>query len=324
VGELITEEQAIQAGIALQTAMNALANTAGLVESHGEVVSSLVRMQSLRSLDAVLENKQIAALVLSGANSSYEVAESDNFKLTDAQIMQGVRIALHKRYLLSDEHGPHFTVFAGKKGAVSVTIKERGHRYKLSKAGCSNIQVHAISRGIRQRANNAAKHEIVFDGKASCVLDGRTIEVNRTGDFPLVLPCYESDGSDGHEAKARRRLLSSLWSVVAGEPAEQDEDDDAASVTVAPVKTLEMPDTVMITNQTSVENVWAKERQLLKSDSARTAWDAIAESKSAADVSKSMARASASVKAGTITAQDFQSLNRLADSRISELAAGVA
>jgi len=204
-------------------------------------------------------------------------------------------------------------------------VKETGHRYKLAGTGCINIQAPCVSRGVRKKPNNPDKWEMVFDGEAFCFLDGRKILVERKGDLPIIIPCYETDGSDGPEAKARRRLLAALWSVVSGEPEEQDpDDDDSPSVTVAPVTTLEMPETVMITNQTSVENVWAKERQLLKSDSARTAWDAVAESKSAADVSKSMARASASVKAGTISAQDLQSLNRLADSRISELAAGVA
>ena len=52
-----------------------------------------------------------------------------------------------------------------------------------------------------------------------------------------MLPCYESDGPDGHEAKARRRLLRDLWAKVSGdfEPIELSEvDDDTDAVQVQP------------------------------------------------------------------------------------------
>ncbi len=325
MGELITEEQAIQAGMLLQSAMSELAKTTTFAETHGELVASLMRMQASHNLSIALRNPTLTALILWGAGKSYEVAESDNFKLRPEQIMQGVEMALNKEYLLQDNNGPHFTIFAGKKGAVSITIKERGHRFKLAKKGATSIDITAVARARVPSKLDPQSWCMEFDGYASCMFDGRKVEIRREGNYPVKIECKDTDKSDGLESKAKRRLASYLWALISGEEAESDIDiDEVASVTVAPVQTLEMPETVMITNQTSVENVWAKERQLLKSDSARTAWDAIAESKSAADVSKSMARASASVKAGTISSQDLQSLNRLADSRISELAAGVA
>jgi hypothetical protein len=310
----------------LQNAIGELSKSDSIAASHGEVVGSLVRMQASRNLSVALKNPNITALILWGAGTSYEVAESEHFKLRPEQIMQGVEIALNKEYLLHDTHGPHFTIFAGKKGAVSITVKERGHRYKLARYGATSIDIQAIARAKVPSKLDPSKSCMEFDGYATCMFDGRKVQVRREGAYPLKLECKDTDGTDGLESKARRRLASYLWSVISGEEAEHDDTETEAkpSVTVAPVPALDMPEPAMITHNDSAANVWAKERQILKSDSARTAWDAIAESKSATEVSKAVARATASVKAGTISAPDLQSLNRLAESRISELAAGVA
>jgi hypothetical protein len=69
-------------------------------------------------------------------------------------------------------------------------------------------------------------------GTASCTHKGKTVTVERPRDLPYALPCYESDGPDGHEAKARRRLLRDLWAAVSGEFALDSEDEIE---TVAPV-----------------------------------------------------------------------------------------
>jgi hypothetical protein len=62
-------------------------------------------------------------------------------------------------------------------------------------------------------------------GTASCTHKGKTVTVERPRDLPYALPCYESDGPDGHEAKARRRLLRDLWAAVSGEFALDSEDE---------------------------------------------------------------------------------------------------
>ena len=54
--------------------------------------------------------------------------------------------------------------------------------------------------------------------------------------MPYALPCYESDGPDGHEAKARRRLLRDLWAAVSGEWAIDSEDE-----IVQPVVSVDTP-----------------------------------------------------------------------------------
>jgi hypothetical protein len=54
--------------------------------------------------------------------------------------------------------------------------------------------------------------------------------------MPYALPYHESDGPDGHEAKARRRLLRDLWVAVSGEWAIDSEDE-----IVQPVVSVDTP-----------------------------------------------------------------------------------
>ena len=233
---ILTEEQAIAFGQALQTPLKAIARTAELSQLHGDTVASLYRVAALKDFRKVVSADEIKALIIAAAGDGYEVAESATFKIPDEIKLEGAIRAMQKGYLLSDEVGPHFTVILGK-GGVSVLIKEAGHRHKLRRAGCKQIDVVAAAAAMRPRPNAAGKFDMIVHGKASCVLAGEIIEVHRGPDLPIILPCYESDGPDGHEAKARRRLLRDLWAKVSGdfEPIELSEvDDDTDSVQVAP------------------------------------------------------------------------------------------
>jgi hypothetical protein len=149
---------------------------------------------------------------------------------------------MQKGYLLSDEAGPHFTVILGK-GGVSVLIKEAGHRHKLRRAGCKQIDVVSAAKHMRPRPNAGGKFDMIVEGRASCVLNGEVITVERNADLPIILPCWETDGPDGHEAKARRRLLRDLWAKVSGdfEPIELDEVDSESQVEqiIVPAKVIE-------------------------------------------------------------------------------------
>jgi hypothetical protein len=66
--------------------------------------------------------------------------------------------------------------------------------------------------------------------------------VERNADLPIILPCWETDGPDGHEAKARRRLLRDLWAKVSGdfEPIELDEVESESQVEqiIVPAKVI--------------------------------------------------------------------------------------
>lgn len=239
---ILTEEQAIAFGQALQTPLVAIARTAELSRLHGDTVASLYRVAALKEFRKVVSAEEIKALIVAAAGDGYEVAESDKFKIPDEVKLEGAIRAMQKGYLLSDEAGPHFTVILGK-GGVSVLIKEAGHRHKLRRAGCKQIDVVSAAKHMRPRPNASGKFDMVVEGRASCVLGGEVITVERNADLPIILPCWETDGPDGHEAKARRRLLRDLWAKVSGdfEPIELDEIDSESQVEqfVAPPKVIE-------------------------------------------------------------------------------------
>jgi hypothetical protein len=238
---ILTEEQAIVFGQALQTPLVAIARTAELSRLHGDTVASLYRVAALKEFRKVVSAEEIKALIVAAAGDGYEVAESDKFKIPDEIKLEGAIRAMQKGYLLSDEAGPHFTVILGK-GGVSVLIKEAGHRHKLRRAGCKQIDVVSAAKHMRPRPNASGKFDMIVEGRASCVLNGEVITVERNADLPIILPCWETDGPDGHEAKARRRLLRDLWAKVSGdfEPIELDEVDSESQVEqiVTPAKVI--------------------------------------------------------------------------------------
>lgn len=239
---ILTEEQAIAFGQALQTPLVAIGRTAELSRLHGDTVASLYRVAALKEFRKVVNAEEIKALIIAAAGDGYEVAESGSFKIPDEIKLEGAVRAMQKGYLLSDEAGPHFTVILGK-GGVSVLIKEAGHRHKLRRAGCKQIDVISAAKHMRPRPNASGKFDMIVEGRASCVLNGEVITVERLGDLPITLPCYDTDGPDGHEAKARRRLLRDLWAKVSGdfEPIELDEVDSDTQVEqiVVPVRAID-------------------------------------------------------------------------------------
>lgn len=241
---ILTEEQAIAFGQALQTPLVAIARTAELSRLHGDTVASLYRVAALKEFRKVVSAEEIKALIIAAGGDGYEVAESGTFKIPDEIKLEGAIRAMQKGYLLSDEAGAHFTVILGK-GGVSVLIKEAGHRHKLRRAGCKQIDVVCAAKQMRPRPNAGGKFDMIVEGKASCVLGGEVITVERDSSLPIILPCYETDGPDGHEAKARRRLLRDLWAKVSGdfEPIELDEVDSESQVDqiVIPPKAIEQP-----------------------------------------------------------------------------------
>ena len=132
------------------------------------------------------------------------------------QVLSVSKQAVTRGYLLADAAGPQFAIISGKGGATFL-VKEAGHRHKLRQAGATQIKATAAAVRMEPRANAVGKFDMILTGVASCVLKGETITVERTEQMPMRLPCYESDGPDGVEAKARRRLIRDLWLTISGE-----------------------------------------------------------------------------------------------------------
>ena len=213
---VITKERAIAAGQLLQQGQASLMEAEQIRKLQGDTVASLYRVQALNEFREALNADDVKALIISAADHSYEVAESEKFKFTPEMKLKGAVMAMMKGCLLSDEAGPHFAVISGK-GGLSVLVKEAGHRHKMRRIGVRQIDVKAAARMMRPRPNAPGKFDMIIDGEASCELNGEVYRVERKGDLPIILPCWDTDGPDGHEAKARRRLLRDLWAKVSGE-----------------------------------------------------------------------------------------------------------
>jgi len=232
--QVITLEAARAAGQALKQVATSLKGLEDREAAEGAIVVSLERLALIAQMSAVLNQPQVEAMILQAGREfgAYEIAEMRDRAMPDAVVVAAAKSALLKGYLLADAAGPHFTVIAGKGNQATAMIKEAGHRYRLAQAGCTDIRVTACSLGMRQRPNAAGKYDMLVAGTASCTHKGKTVTVERPKDMPYALPCYESDGPDGHEAKSRRRLLRDLWAAVSGEFAIDSEDEIEA---VAPV-----------------------------------------------------------------------------------------
>jgi hypothetical protein len=225
--QVITVDTARAAGQALKQVAASLQGLAEREAVEGALVVSFERLALIGQMSAVLNQPQVEAMILQAGREfgAYEIAEMRDRSMPDAVVVQAAKSALLKGYLLADAAGPHFTVIAGKGATATAMIKEAGHRYRLAQSGCTDIRVTACGLGMRPRPNAAGKFDMLVAGTASCTHKGKTVTVERPRDLPYALPCYESDGPDGHEAKARRRLLRDLWAAVSGEFALDSEDE---------------------------------------------------------------------------------------------------
>jgi plasmid stabilization system protein ParE len=330
--ELITSEQAVEFGLTLKDSLDSLAKTSEIERLHGDTVASLHRIASLQRFKQNLNSEVAKALILSGAGTSYEVAESANYKIPDVAKLEGAVRAMQAGYLLSDEAGPHFALIMGK-GGVSVLIKESGHRHKLKRRGAKSVDVKATANHMRPRPNASGKFDMVIHGEASCVLDGEVITVTRKDDFPIILPCYETDGPDGHEAKARRRLLRDLWAKVSGdfEPIELDEVESESQVEqiVVPVRAIDRkPLTDTQGDETEKHNpTLARIRKILSDNPdqltfVESVWNEIAAAKTQ-DKLEEAGKELAAMKA-SVSQQVLSLVRPFYQARQSELKGGVA
>jgi hypothetical protein len=242
-GELITADQAQAAGTLLAGCCQRLATVTEIEEAQGAVVGSMQRLQAMAEIAAVLDRPEVEAMIMFAARAgAIETAQN----VTDHDVLSVSKMAVCRGYLLADAAGPQFAVIKGKGGA-SFLVKEAGHRHKLRERGATQIKASAAALRVEPRANTVGKHDMLLIGEASCVLDGETFKVERDERMPIRLPCYETDGPDGHEAKARRRLIRDLWLTISGEEPtgemlEQEESlADVRPVTMIEDNTPELP-----------------------------------------------------------------------------------
>jgi len=211
--QLITADQAKAAGDALGQCCTELAAVSEIEAAQGAVVGSMYRLQAMAEIAKVLNTPEVEAMIMFAADAgAIEVADN----VRGDQVLSVSKQAVTRGYLLADAAGPQFAIISGKGGATFL-VKEAGHRHKLRQAGATQIKATAAALRMEPRGNAVGKFDMVLTGVASCVLKGETITVERTEQMPMRLPCYQSDGPDGVEAKARRRLIRDLWLTISGE-----------------------------------------------------------------------------------------------------------
>ena len=151
-----------------------------------------------------------------------------------------------------------FAVFGGKGGA-KLYIKENGYRKLFAKlAGCTAPDVQTGHPVFTDLGNGKKVWRV--SGKALCKRNDQPYDVERVGEFAIGIPGYDSDNVAGISAKAQRRLLQLLWRKVVNVGMDDyEEEQPAATVTVEPVKQLQMPETLVIkhnTGQVSDATTW--------------------------------------------------------------------
>ena len=236
---LITEHQAKTAGAALGECCTQLAAVSDIEAAQGAVVGSMYRLQAMAEIAKVLNTPAVEAMIMFAAEAgAIEVAGN----VRGDQVLSVSKQAVTRGYLLADAAGPQFAIISGKGGAAFL-VKEAGHRHKLRQAGATQIKATAAALRMEPRVNAVGKFDMVLAGVASCVLRGETITVERSEQMPMRLPCYESDGPDGVEAKARRRLIRDLWLTISGEEptGEMMEPEESDSFSERPITMLDEP-----------------------------------------------------------------------------------
>jgi len=236
---LITADQAKAAGTALGECCTQLAAVSEVEAAQGAVVGSMYRLQAMARIAEVLNTPAVEAMIMFAAEAgAIELAPN----VRGDQVLSVSKQAVTRGYLLADAAGPQFAIISGKRGATFL-VKEAGHRHKLRQAGATQIKATAAALRMEPRANAVGKFDMVLAGVASCVLRGETITVERSEQMPMRLPCYESDGPDGVEAKARRRLIRDLWLTISGEEptGEMMESEESDSFNERPITMLDEP-----------------------------------------------------------------------------------
>ena len=236
---LITADQAKAAGTALGECCTQLAAVSEIEAAQGAVVGSMYRLQAMARNAEVLNAPAVEAMIMFAADAgAIEVAGN----VRGDQVLSVSKQAVTRGYLLADAAGPQFAIISGKGGATFL-VKEAGHRHKLRQAGATQIKATAAAVRMEPRPNAVGKFDMILTGVASCLLKGETITVERSEQMPMRLPCYESDGPDGVEAKARRRLIRDLWLTISGEEptGEMMEPEESDSFSERPITMLDEP-----------------------------------------------------------------------------------
>jgi hypothetical protein len=128
-----------------------------------------------------------------------------------------------------------FAVFGGGKNPGKLYVKERGFRTLFSHLGI----VPEVQTGHPEFVPLGTSGKKIWrvSGTASCTYLGKEYSVECDGEQSIGIPGYDTDNVAGIAAKARRRLLQSLWVKVSPIFSnDQHDEDDQDTIPVSQVE----------------------------------------------------------------------------------------
>lgn len=211
------------------------------------------KMMLLESLD-----EKISAYLLRFCDPKLAMVEIVNNPTTEEKIRITAMAILTGLVPGNDD----FSVFGGKGGA-KLYIKENGYRKLFARLNGATPPDVSTGHPVFTDLGTGKKVWRV-SGVASCSVNNKPYDVERTGDYAIGIPGYETDNVAGIAAKAQRRLLQLLWKKVvnvAMDDASDEDDTVSASVVVQPAKQIEAATEPTAPAKTQAQ-IWGEEWKL--------------------------------------------------------------
>lgn len=193
----------------------------------GNRVASAFAMADARvELFETLKNEQIQAKLLRMTDPEVCMVELANNPTRDDRV-RICAIAILSGFTPGDDQ---FAIFGGgrnKDGSAKpgkLYTKEAGFRKLFAHLGI--VPEVKTEHPEWVEFGSSGKKCWRVGGSASCTYNGEDYSIEMTGDNRLGIPGYESDNVAGVAAKARRRLLQALWSMVSPILTAEHSDDD--------------------------------------------------------------------------------------------------
>lgn len=200
-------------------------------KSGNRVAAAFAMADARCELIESLSDETIRAKLLRMTSPEAAMVELVN-KPTDEDRIRVCAIGILSGFTPGDEQfsvfGSGFDKQAGTARPGKLYVKERGFRTLFSHLGI----VPEVHTGHPEFLpfGSAGKKAWMVSGKASCTYIGKEYVVEQSGEHAIGIPGYESDNVAGIAAKARRRLLQSLWVMVSPILSTDQYDDDQDAI----------------------------------------------------------------------------------------------
>jgi hypothetical protein len=262
MGELITKTSSLDEWI--QRIDNSRSQLIKAAESGNRVLAAFAQADARADLLESLKNEAIAAKLLRITAPDIGLVELAN-NPTDEDRIRIAGIALLNGFVPGDDQ---YAIFGagrdrdGRSKPGKLYIKENGFRKLFSHLGIvPQVEIgHPEFADLGTKDSKGQPKKIwQVAGKAFCKYNGQEYCVTFSKVNPIGLPGYESDNVAGIAAKARRRMLQSLWQVVSPVLQVEPIDDDGNDLS-------EVVEPMRIESQSAARQITERERERMVAD----------------------------------------------------------